>query len=569
MSTVAPPEKEFRAPAATNVKSITDTMTSLRSSYEAARETQFTQRPSRMPVQGVGYDYHLHNNHDFYYLLEFSRYLEHNDPVLSQGVTRFVANVIQDGFMLKPETGSDILDRKQLDWWQRFSHPGNAQNVDYQLQSNWSDIERLAVHRMVFDGDMGVVPMSNGRLQMFESHRIDNPYYTTGTGMRTVKNVFLGVEKNSKGQITRYWVNPDYDARPQQMSVNGRGGRSWGVRAWEFDDITQRNEPNFFHVIQPHRFNQSRGVTAFAPVLQIAGMHGDLQFATLVKQQLSSFIGFVHELPQVTGENDPEYVPPEAETYWCHKTNRLVSMGPELNPGAEYWPRYRGEKIQPFQANIPSTEFFPHSKLLLTFLSLQLGMPLILFLLDATETNFSAWRGALDQAKIQFKQFQQNIANRLHTPVWRWKLRRFMRQDRTLRAAYDMNGEEALNFSWQTPNWPYIEPLKDVQADAAEVGANLNSPRRISARRGLDYKSIVSETVEDRGFLIEQALDEAARLNQHPYIIERPDEAVTWREISHPVLADGLQMQILDKASGGDDEKDDDSGGQEQKKAAA
>jgi capsid protein len=164
---------------------------------------------------------------------------------------------------------------------------------------------------------------------------------------------------------------------------------------------------------------------------------------------------------------------------------------------------------------------------------------------------------------MSFKEFQRQHSAKLHRPVMRWKIRRWLRQDKGLLRAFETLGEDLFKHSWQFPGWPYIEPLKDVQADAAEIAANLNSPRRVAARRKLDYDVIISETCADRAALIECALDKAAELNAHPYIVANEDEKVTWREISHPVMPDGLQMQILDKNAQSSDERADDSQAQE------
>ena len=119
-----------------------------------------------------------------------------------------------------------------------------------------------------------------------------------------------------------------------------------------------------------------------------------------------------------------------------------------------------------------------------------------------------------------------------------------MVQDPELRGAYDILGNELFKHEVQYPRWPYIQPIEDTQADALEIAHNLNSPRRIAARKGLEYPIVVQETCEDRSALISCALDAAAELNKHPYIAANPEEKVQWREIAHPSLPDGIQMAL-------------------------
>ena len=116
-------------------------------------------------------------------------------------------------------------------------------------------------------------------------------------------------------------------------------------------------------------------------------------------------------------------------------------------------------------------------------------------------------------------------------------------------------GEAFFNHEWDFPAWPYVEPLKDIQADSMEIATTLNSPRRVAARRNLDFETIVQEKCADEEKLISCAMQVAEKINNTPYVQANPDERVTWREVAHPQLGNGLQMQILDKNSASSNER--------------
>src|SRR5690606_1028361 len=101
-------------------------------------------------------------------------------------------------------------------------------------------------------------------------------------------------------------------------------------------------------------------------------------------------------------------------------------------PGIEYTGA-PGEKLTGFSPNIPNAEFFEHARLILTFVAINLDMPLQMLLLDATATNFSGWRGAFDQAKIGFRQIQSWLLKRFYAPVYEWKLRQWIAEDPAIR----------------------------------------------------------------------------------------------------------------------------------------
>ena len=60
----------------------------MRQSYEGSKEQRFLERPPDMPTYGAGHDYHVRDETQFYYLIEYARHLENNDPVIAQGVER-------------------------------------------------------------------------------------------------------------------------------------------------------------------------------------------------------------------------------------------------------------------------------------------------------------------------------------------------------------------------------------------------------------------------------------------------------------------------------------------------
>lgn len=524
--------------------SITQFYSGMRASYEAGRPSRFVERPQGVITTGSGADYHT-GDLDYYYMIEMARNYERNDPIFSQGVQRFVDNVVQGGFTYRPQTGVDRIDRMLTEDWLAYADDENAESVDEERERSWHDFEHLAARRMIIDGDLGINPVRGGRLQALEAHRIRHHQKSLNAGNGNA--VILGVELNRRRQRRRYYITKhEYDGR----HLTGSTFDYQSINAWSWDDLLGRYEKNFFHVYDPKRFSQTRGVTAIAPVANTIGMHGDVQFAQLVKQQMASYIGFFHKIPESMSET---YEPPAATLDYTYGDSRKTRAA-DLSPGAEYYPDYAGEEIQAFQANIPGDSFFDHSKLLLTFVAVNLGMPLIVFMLDASETNFSSWRGALDQAKIRWKQFQRVLSGRLHSPVQRMRIRRNLRFRQDYFDAWREIGDDIFRMEWVPPRWPYIQPKEDAEADILEKQGLLSSPRRICDRRSERYDLIVEESVTDNATLIARCMDAAVEINKHPFISEHPNERVSWRDLD-PRMIPATQRQIQDDTiEGGDGE---------------
>ena len=201
----------------------------------------------------------------------------------------------------------------------------------------------------------------------------------------------------------------------------------------------------------------------------------------------------------------------------------------KLGPGMELFGR-PGEKIEGFSPNIPNPEFFPHANLILTFIAINLDLPIHALLLDATKTNFSGWRGAFDQAKYGFRAIQTWMINRFYRPVYRFKLAQWLAEDeglRTTASALTATGDDIFAQTWQRPTWAYIEPAKDVEADRKRLAEGLTSPRRLYAERSMDWDDVLIEIVEDRAAIAELAITTAKRINA-----AHPEADVGWREFA-------------------------------------
>jgi len=506
----------------------------LRSDYVASKESRFLKAPQGIHQQGSSGDFHYRNQNDFYYMVELGRHITRNDQIVGQGVRTFVKNVIQGGFNLKPETPDKELNRSLKKRWD--DETGDEQLIDVGGEFDFHAFERCATGDILSSGDIMFSPTRLGQMQVFEAHRCRSPEYSFRSGRGSNRNdIVLGVEKLPSGRRHRYWMTKtDYDGINNYRRFTHND--LFPIDAYQFDSRTQRNERNLFHVYCPQRYSQSRGVTPLAPVMVTAGMHDDVQYAKMIQQQLCSYFAIVHNF-----DVDAEPVMPKD----VEKVRSLQRPGYEklqathLHPGAEIYGQ-PGETIQGFSPGVPNAEFFDHSRMLLTFIAVNLDLPLILFLMDASETNFSGWRGAFDQAKLRFKDFQRELAKRFHSRVYRWKLRQWIAQDRGLATRLDSMGTDLFKHTWHFPRWPYIEPEKDIQANYVEMKTGQNSPRRVLLRNSLEWETIMDETVEDRGYGIKKAMEKAKELN----VGVDPEDRVSWREIVSFDLPVGFQMKL-------------------------
>jgi len=385
--------------------------------------------------------------------------------------------------------------------------------------------------RMV-DGDVFAIGTEDGGLQFMEAHRCRTP-----TRVKRA-NLVHGVEMTGLRRPVQYWFTRE-DLDPFKATLTKDF-----VQYPAFDDDGYRV---VFHVKSPKRVTQTRGVTVLAPIFDIATYIDDINFAKLVQQQVASCFAVFHEF-DIGSESGPDTQTGERETETLSDGSTRTIEG--VSPGMHVWGE-AGEKLQGFSPNVPNAEYFQQVRLIAMIISVNLGMPLVLSLLDASETNFSGWRGAVDQARMGFKLNQTQQRRQFNAPVYVWKVRQWLAEDAALRKAAGKSKVRILNHKWQAPTWPYIEPLKDASADLLRVRNGLISPRRLHAERGREWEEIARELVEDNAMAIAGAMKAAAALNA-----TAPEgQQVHWRELLSLPTPDGVSVKLSESASnsGGND----------------
>lgn len=494
----------------------------LRADFRAAKQTRFTSKLRGVNASGSGADYHYRSERDFLWMIERARAFVRDDMVVGQGVRRLVSNVVRSGFIPDPKTGDRELDRIL-----KAEHEAWASDPDLchsEGELTFPQIERLALEHAIVDGDVFHLLRNDGRLQAVEGHRPRTP-------TNTRKNVVHGILLDDNAQRKEVWISKE------SLSPNATIRRVSDIQAYPI-----RDDSGFRQVLQvyfPRRYSQRRGITALAPITDCVGMHDDLQFSTLVKAQLASLIVIFRK------QNKDSLPGSGGPALGTTALNASGSSGDAEQEQTEFGPipgvktgldvrLAPGEDASGFSPNIPNPEFFPHTSLLLTFIAVNLDMPVHMLLLDPTKTNFSGWRGAIDQARIRFQEIQTDLTGQFHQPVWKWRVRNLIRSSAAIRRMANQAGVTPLRCVWKLPSWPYLEPLKDAQADDLQVTRFLNSQRRIQSARGREWPDVANEIVEDKSLLIRKAISEAMEINA-----EYPDAGVTWREILGP----GLTME--------------------------
>lgn len=512
-----------------NKASLSAVFNDLRADFRAGKDTRFMSKLSGVSSLGSGADYHYSNEVQFLHMIERARYYQRNDPLIQQGVRRLVANVVQEGFTLDVNTGDEVLDDDIKARWNDWAQDADQCHSEREL--TFRQQEQLVLSTMIVDGDLLALPLKTGELQFVEAHRLRTP-------RNTRKNVINGVLLDGKARRTEYWVTRE--------NLQARQGLTKVSDIIKYPARDSQGKRQVNHIYSPFRFSQRRGVTALAPVAETIGIHDDIQFSTLVKTQMAAMIAIIKERDsEYRGPSDLQYGNQSTEDVSGYtRTLEEIQAGVEIagNPG---------ERVVGFSPNIPNPEFFPHAMMVLTFIAINLDLPVHVFLLDPSRTNFSGWRGAIDQARLRFRQLQLMLSEVFHQRTYKFKLMQFIETDAAIASAAQRGDIDIFKHRWNCPGWPYLEPMKDAAADLLQQRNALNSPRRIQAMRGREWNDIVAEIVEDNSTAIRAAKREAASINQ-----SEGGDPVHWRELISLPTPDGVTVNIDNsESSGGADEE--------------
>lgn len=462
-----------------------------RQDYRASKTSRFRSRLTGVDSAGSGADYHYRNEFEWLRMIEQARQFDRDDIIVSAAINKLVANVLQDGFNVDPQTGDMGLDNELRQRWTDWETDPMACHSEG--EHDYRELMRLAFRSTLVDGDHFLLGLRGGSLQPIEAHRVRTP-------SNTRKDVVHGIMLDKMARRRQIWVTKE------NLSPHRRLNKVSEIQAYNVHDSDGYRQ--VFQSYLPDRMSQRRGVTAFAPIMDAVGMHDDIQFAMLVKQQMGAMIAILREVPieSLLGETTPLGVTEVDSTY---NVQALTGVNAGLEVTSD-----PGEKLSAFSPNIPGPSYFEHVSLLLTLISVNLDLPMQVMLLDPTKTNFSGWRGAIEQARIRMRWMQKSCISRLHKPIYEWKVRQWLAQDSSLARAFSQSGLNPLRHRWNAPGWAYIEPKKDAEADAYIASRTLNSPRRIQAARGRDWDDIYRESIDDIAAAILYANDVAKNLNE-------------------------------------------------------
>ena len=426
------------------------------------------------------------------------RELERNNDYVRRYLNGLDSNVIgSKGIMLQmkvedsPLVYDDQANRVIEKEWRKWC---NRKHATPNGRQSWIDICKLALRSCARDGDV-LLQLVRGfnndhgfAVQLIEADMLDlhhNNYKLQNGG-----EIRMGVETNSVGRPSAYHI---LTAHPGETSDTSR--RRLRVDA---DDI--------IHLYNPERISQTRGVrwmvSAMTRLQMLAGYEESELVASRVAASKMGFLTKDANTESYTGEEDEDY-------------NLIM----ESEPGSiEELPT--GMSFQEWNPTHPTTAYKDFVKSTLRGISAGLNISYNTLANDLEGVNYSSIRAGLFDEREHYKSIQNWFIDSFIQPVFEAWLE-----------ASILNGVFPFGITkfdkmnqpkWCARRWPWVDPLKDMQANILAMNNGLEAKRNIINYTGGDIDDIYSTIAADNKLAEDKGL--VFNAEDMPVESDEPDE---------------------------------------------
>lgn len=455
-------------------------------------------------------------------LREQARYLEENHDLVNGILTTLVNNTIgPEGITVEPlprkkdgtidRDFSDELSSLYEDW---SKHP------EVTGEFTRSSMERVLARSLYRDGEVFVQHLS-GRIPTLIHHTVV-PYSVELLECDMVpidhpntidSNNFNGVIKNAWGQPLAYQV---YHRHPGS------------IKAWDAK-IKEVKADRMLHAKLITRVGQTRGVSAFAPVLMRLNDLKSYEEAERVAARMSACIGLY-----IKRGNPDLYMPGEEED------DRMF----EMEPGIIYDNLLPGEEIGDISPNRPSQLLQPFRDSMLKAAASGVNASYSTVAKDYGGT-YSAQRQELSDSYVNYNTLQSNFVSQISDPMWTQFVSSALAAG-LLSVPDGINELTIFDAVFRGPVQPWIDPAKEASANLIQVRAGFKSLSQVIRERGENPRKVMAEIKRER--------DEAEEMGIELSSIASTDDTNMGGTEDDETKDQGTRSQ-------GDDKKDSGSGG--------
>lgn len=333
--------------------------------------------------------------------------------------------------------------------------------------------EQLLLTTVAVDGEAFVRRIRSSKykyglkLQMIDPDLIDHQF-SRPRGTKGENEIRLGIEVDEWSRCEAIWV---WSGALQDINIGVPRQR------------TRIPAADIIHLYDPKRINQTRGITWLNSVITSLNVLDGYVEASLLGARAGacSMPLFKHtnaDLYDVDGSGSAK-----AQTFTMELN---AGGGLTLPPGLEL------QEFKPNQSIIGFGEFTKESK---RWTSSGLCTSYNALANDLEGVSFSSMRSGLQIERDTSKCLQQWWIDRFRSPVFGWFL-----NDGLLSGGLQLDSRNPLKYlltKWVPRGWPWIDPLKDVNAAVVAIKNGLGSRTGYLGEQGKDFEEICEEQKDE------------------------------------------------------------------------
>ena len=401
-----------------------------------------------------------------------ARWLVRNNGYAVNAVESWAANTVGDGIKPIAKIGDAARKEELQRLWLAWTDEADAEGL-----TDFYGLQRRAAREVFIAGEVffriRMRRAGNGltvplQLQMLPSEML--PLEQTGVAANG-NAIRQGIEFDRIGRRVAYHF---LRRHPGDSTDPGLSGEIVRVPASEI-----------IHVIDPVEGGQLRGVSKLAPAIVKLFLLDQYDDAELDRKKVAAMYAMF-----VTSPAPENPLAPVEEDEGPAGVEISPGQVVRLDPGEDVTvgqPADSGATYEPFQYRT------------LLQISAALGIPYPYLANDMVKGNFSNSRLALIEFRRRVSAWQHSV---MVYQLCRLVYARWM-DAAVLSGALDLPGFEAnrsglLAADWLPTKWDWVDPLKDANAEIAQIEAGLKSRSQAIAERGYDAEQVDREIAAER-----------------------------------------------------------------------
>ena len=396
-----------------------------------------------------------------------ARWLVRNNGYAANAIESWAANTVGDG--ISPNSSIEQASRKDAvqRLWLAWTDDADAEGL-----TDFYGLQRRASREVFMTGevflrfrprrveDRLVVPL---QVQMLPSEMLPLNHNAVDGNGNVIRQ---GIEFDRVGRRVAFHF---LRRHPGDSTDPGLSGETVRVPASEV-----------LHIIDPVEAGQLRGVSRFAPAIVKLFLLDQYDDAELDRKKVAAMYAMFVTSPAP----DNPLAPPDEEYEVAPGQVVRLDPGEDVTVSA---PADSGSTYEPFQYRT------------LLQISAALGIPYGYLSNDGAKGNFSNSRLSLIEFRRRVSAWQHSVmVFQMCRPVWARFMDTAVLSGALRLPGYDRRRAEYLACNWLPTKWDWVDPLKDANAEIAQIEAGLKSRTQAIAERGYDAEQVDAEIARER-----------------------------------------------------------------------